>query len=1599
MKKICFILIGVFFTSFLFSQNWMKNIPQGKPKSELTFYDYKNAFNSYWEPYQVDKGYYFENGVKKKAIGWKQFKRWEYEMERKVNPATGEFPARSAQLIYEEYLETNPADRSPLSANWTSSGPLTSDGGYAGIGRINCIAFHPTDNNTYWVGTASGGLWVTTNNGSNWTCLTDNNGVLAVSDIVIPTDHVTSNTIYIATGDKDHWDNRSIGVLKSTDGGSTWNTTGISYSLSDGQMVNRLLLDPANNQVIIAATSSGVYKTTDGGTNWSTQLSAVDFIDMEFKPADFNTLYGSTQNGKIYFSTNGGTSWTQTFNNASAYRIELAVSANQPTWVYGLAENSASGLFGVYKSINSGSIFSQVLDGATLNLLGWDSNGGDSGGQGWYDLSLAASPSNANTLLVGGVNTWRSVNGGTSWSIVNHWWGDGVPAAHADKHSLSFRANGDLFECNDGGIYYSNNNGTDWTDKTNGIVISQMYKLGVSATVSTEVITGLQDNGTKLLSGGTWSDVKGGDGMECLIDYTNANTQYGTYVNGQISRTMNHWSSSTDIQPVAAGDGAWVTPYIIDPTNPLILYAGYADVWKTTNRGDSWTKISTMNTASKIRSMAIAPSNTQVLYAAAPSIIWKTTNGGTSWSVITGSLPVGSASITYVTVHENDANTLWVTLGGFNATTVYQSTNGGTSWTNISAGLPAIPAYCIVQNTQSSSNVQLYVGTELGVYFKNGTDSWVAYNTGLPNVLIGELEIYYAANPQESKLKAATYGRGLWETPVHYSAIPMTYVSGTTTQNNVSSVAPNQINQEIIGIQIVTNGNLSPLSATSFTLNTTGSTSPSTDITNAKLFYTGTNNSFSATSQFGTTSNTPNGVFTITGNQILSEGINYFWLTYDVPLTAVYNNYLDAQCTAFTVTTAKTPTVANPSGNRQIGISYCEAGSNICDEFISNVNIGTINNSSTCSSGGYADYTSIASDINLGSSLTISVTNGLPYTSDRCGIWVDWNNNGDFTDDEVINVTLGSQYTANIVCPEDALLGTRRMRIRIHWTNEATSPCGIAYYGEVEDYTLNIIPPTYCSAGSNTCDEYISNVSIGSINNSSACSSGGYADYTSISTNIVEGSSLAITVSNGLSYSADQCGIWVDWNNNIDFTDDPAITVTGSPGGGPYSANIICPADANAGAKRMRIRIHYNDEATSSCGTSVYGEVEDYTLNVIPVGHIVSGNLVYNNIYNTVIDSMWLHLRSNNVVLDSVMTDLSGHYSIPEIYNGTYTITGRSGKPLYGVNGTDALKIQRHFAGVETLTEPIRLLAADVNISNSINGTDAVQVKRRFAGMDATFERGDWTFAKPLVGGNTIIISGTDVSQNFYGLCVGDVNGSGIPLPGSSFNNSVYISQKEFIEVFPGQEFELPVRISEPMNVNAISMVFLYPSDLLEVIEVKTTIGNPTFTAQNNEIRISWSEMQSLSLQMGDTLMILKLKATERFTGDLSVNLTTTEESELADEIGNVIPTVELIIPTLKPLNQTGIDDQHSILTACAIFPNPANDKLNVEVKVSKETNLEIEITDMLGRIIIRNQMGDLSSGMNTFQINTNGLPPGIYSVKLVLDSERLFIHKLLITR
>ena len=766
----------------LHAQPWLRSLNQVSPQAPLSLQAYQSAFDQHWRAKGVVRGHYQEGGLLKKAPGWKQFQRWKWTMENQVDLQTGLMPSASAQEVYTRYLSTLPVQLRSVTAQWTSLGTSYSDGGYAGIGRLNCVAFHPADPNMYWVGAPAGGLWQTRDNGQNWTPLTDQNAVLGVSDIVIPSNFSTSNTIFIATGDRDGFHNYSVGVLKSTNGGQTWQTTGLNFLLTDFYIVYRLILSASNNQHLYAATNGGVYKTLNGGTTW-TKISNLIFKDMEFSPGNVNTLYGATTSGQVYVSYNAGEGdWAKSLELDKGQRVELAVSPAEQFRVYALVANQDGGFEGLYRSDNSASSFRKVNQNPVINLLGYERDGSDTTGQGWYDLTMAVSPTNANTLFIGGINTWRSTDAGITWTLVNHWVGDGAQVVHADKHMLRYSPAGVLFECNDGGLYYSNTNGSFWVEKSNGLVISQIYKLGTTRNTTMDVITGLQDNGTKLFTGGLWRDVKGGDGMECLIDYSNADIQYGTYTNGQIDRTDDKWITSQEIQPEDAGEGAWVTPYIIDPMDPRILYAGYADLWKTTNRGNTWTKLSEINSEDRFRSMAIAPSNTQVIYAADGQKVWKTSNGGGQWTDITGSLPVATSRITNLAVHATDANWLWLTMGQYNANRIYESKNGGTTWTNISSGLPNLPIYSVVQNTQITQEIHLYVGSEIGVYLKKGNSPWEPYNHQLPNVKIGELEITYHDNPAQTLLRAATYGRGLWQTPVYYESAGQVAIAPTQVQ-------------------------------------------------------------------------------------------------------------------------------------------------------------------------------------------------------------------------------------------------------------------------------------------------------------------------------------------------------------------------------------------------------------------------------------------------------------------------------------------------------------------------------------------------------------------------------------------------------------------------------------------------------------------------------------------------------------------------------------------------------------------------------------------------------------------------------------------------
>lgn len=747
------------------SQPWMYELARKKSTKEFNFFEIQEAFNQYWEGKKIEKG-----------KGYKQFRRWEYFMESRVD-STGWLPYGT---IHNELLRLfdNQEASEGLDVQWNFIGPDVvptdiQDNLAGGAGRINCIAFHPTDSNTMWIGAPSGGVWKTQDGGDTWNTTTDALAAIGVSDIAV--NPKNPSVLYLATGDGDFGivQTYSIGIIKSTDGGNTWQPTSISFQPDDQTTFRKILINPDFPEIMIATSSDGIYGTVNGWSNYSKVLTG-HFKDLEYKPSNYSVIYASSYNyagnARVYRSTNGGLSFFQSMSgmtiSGKVDRIELAVTPANPDVIYALCSSASdNGFYALYKSSDSGDSWSLIYDNSKLNLLGWSASGLDKEGQGYYDLSLAVSPSNENEIYVGGVNVWRSIDGGTKWKIQGFWYHTmDVEYVHADQHVLVFSPHHEvLFSGNDGGIYKTYDRGESWTDLSNGLGILQVYRMTHTELDPGIIIAGNQDNGTVMLKSGKWNEILGGDGMECFIDYDDINTVYGTLYHGDIRKSMNGGVNFDAIPPGDSLVGEWITPFVMHPKYPNILYAGYDKVYKTINGGKSWNALSDFQEGNdKLRAIAIAPSNDRILYIATRYQVYKSTDDGKSWINITSGLP--SLYKSAIAVSENNPDKLWIVMSGFSdGDKVFQSDNGGEAWYNYSSGLPNLPVNNIV--FQRSSNNGLYVATDIGVYYRNGSmESWEKYGNGLPNVSVYDLDIHYSTG----KIRAGTHGRGIWEAELYH---------------------------------------------------------------------------------------------------------------------------------------------------------------------------------------------------------------------------------------------------------------------------------------------------------------------------------------------------------------------------------------------------------------------------------------------------------------------------------------------------------------------------------------------------------------------------------------------------------------------------------------------------------------------------------------------------------------------------------------------------------------------------------------------------------------------------------------------------------------
>jgi len=726
---------------------------------DANFYETQKAFYEYWDNREVTRG-----------SGFKPFKRWEYWMEKRVSPdGTKPSPQRNIIALNSFKLRNS---QLRTAGNWIPLGPVSvpsGNNGYRGMGRINAVGFHPTNENIIYAGAPSGGLWVTHDGGATWETHTDDMPTLGVSAVIV--DYSNPDVVYMGTGDRDAGDAAGTGVWKSLDAGLTWQplNTGMETSV-----VSRLLMHPTNSNILLAATSTGIYRTENAGLTWVKSNSG-NFKDIVFKPGDPNIVYAA-MGGNFYKSSDNGVSFVQVSTGLpGGSRGTIAVSQANPSYVYFFITNDDS-FKGLYRSENSGASFS--LRSNTPNVMSWNCNGGD-GGQAWYDLDMAADPTNADVIFAGGVNCFKSSDGGLTWAINSHWYGGcDVPPVHADLHVLEYSpVNNRLYAGNDGGLYWTANGGIAWNEISNGMVISQAYKIGQSATNRNYVINGYQDNGSSTYTGPEWVNVGGGDGMECAYDPTDDQYAYSTVYYGSIDRYISHnyngQIAGEGVNGITEG-GAWVTPFVIDPHDGNIMFIGYDNIWRSTNVKAQntttviWTKISTLN-VSDFDVLAQSDANTDILYASSGSKFFRSDNVkdlSVQWTTLTANLPASNV-ITSIETSPIDENTVYIVQQN----RVFKSTDKGGTWSELSNNLPDVQMNTLVYYHNSPEG--LYLGTDIGVFYRDTYNpDWILYSTGLPAAArITELEIYYDPNgqPQNDVMHAGTYGRGLWESPLMFS--------------------------------------------------------------------------------------------------------------------------------------------------------------------------------------------------------------------------------------------------------------------------------------------------------------------------------------------------------------------------------------------------------------------------------------------------------------------------------------------------------------------------------------------------------------------------------------------------------------------------------------------------------------------------------------------------------------------------------------------------------------------------------------------------------------------------------------------------------------
>jgi hypothetical protein len=743
--------------------------------------------------------------------------------------------------------KTGPASSTAaVLGGWQALGP-----GNIG-GRTRALLIHPTTPDVMWAGAVAGGIWKSTVGGSTWAPKADLLVNIAVNTLVL--DPRNPNTLYAGTGEGFFNGDglRGAGILKSTDGGETWAQIS-STANSNFFYVQKLVVSRGASQRLYAATRAGVFRSTDAGATWTKMLDGAAVngcmdlaIQTDRALANVFASCGTFAQSTIYRALDSASptqTWTAVHSATGMGRTSLAIAPSNQNVIYALAANATSNDFlALYRSTaggGSGTWTTRVDNTSTRRLnrtllsnpvfyflseCGFGTSANLA--QGWYDNMLAVDPANADIVWAGGVDLFRSDDGGANFGQASHWWfTEGIDADynHADQHTVVFHpqyngtTNKIMYTGNDGGVHVTQDARAplslspdpitasspvcgntpagvlSWTSKNNGYQVTQFYDGAVFPSGSS-FVGGTQDNGTlkgNLAGGDQWSKVAGGDGGYVAVNPLDTNMLWYTNTGLSFRRTVDGGSSNASfISGIteASGNFLFIAPLVQDPSDPARMWAGGARLWRTgaatTNPLPTtvWTQASTFLGGSRVSAIAVSPLNSDRVYAGTQAIngnaaisgqVFSTGTAGaaTATTVWTAGKPrPGINYVSWVAADPVAAGTVYATISTFNDAAgtghVFKSTDFGATWTHIdgsgATGLPDVPALTIAIDPQD--NQRLYVGTDVGVFVTlNGGVTWARENTGFANVSVEALKI---KNSSPRYLYAFTHGRSAFRVPL-----------------------------------------------------------------------------------------------------------------------------------------------------------------------------------------------------------------------------------------------------------------------------------------------------------------------------------------------------------------------------------------------------------------------------------------------------------------------------------------------------------------------------------------------------------------------------------------------------------------------------------------------------------------------------------------------------------------------------------------------------------------------------------------------------------------------------------------------------------------